>query len=95
MADEWICAECEYPYHEPPEACSVCGHEVVVPRDEYDARTGGVEEVLKRARARLLDPMSADRNLLGGGRFVRVAFLVIVALTAVVGLLLAVGLLLG
>lgn len=95
MPEEWICTECEYPYHEPPEECGVCGNAVVVPRDEYDAHTRGVDGVLTRARGRLLDPMSADRNLLGGGRFVRLAFLVIVALTAVVSLFLAVGLLFG
>jgi hypothetical protein len=95
VSEEWICTECEYPYHEPPEECSICGNQVVVPRDEYEARMGGVEGALKRARGRLLRPMTADRNLLGGGRFVRVAFLVITVLTAVLLLVLAASLLLG
>lgn len=95
MSEEWICTECEYPYHEPPEECSICGNQVVVPRDEYEAQMGGVEGALKRARGRLLEPMTADRNLLGGGRFVRVAFLIIAGLTAVLLLVLAASLLLG
>lgn len=95
MPEEWICTECEYPYHEPPEECSVCGNQVVVLRDEYDSRMGGVGGALERARGRLLEPMAADRNLLREGRFVRVAFLIVAGLTAVVLVVLAAGLLLG
>jgi hypothetical protein len=93
VSEEWICTECEYPYYEPPAECQMCGNEVVVPRDEYDG--GGLEAAMNRVRSWLLAPMSVDRNLLGGGRFVRAAFLVIVTLAAAVALLLVVGVLLG
>jgi hypothetical protein len=95
VSEEWICTNCERPYHEPPEECAICRNEVVIPRDEYEARYDSVQGRLDRARARLVDPMSSDRNLLDESRFVRVAFLAIVALTALVAAVLIVGALLG
>lgn len=94
MSEEWICTDCEYPYHEPPAECQMCGNEVVVPRDEYDGGRG-LQGALDRARGRVLAPMATDRNLLDESPLVRVAFLAIVALTAAVVLLLVVGAVLG
>ncbi|MFB6207547.1 MAG: hypothetical protein ABEJ05_13585 [Haloglomus sp.] len=95
MVEEWICANCERTYHEPPGACAACRNEVVVPREEYDARYDGLAGRLERARDRLLDPMAADRSLLNESRFVDVAFLAILALAAVGCLSLVLGVLLG
>lgn len=95
MSEEWICTNCEQTYHEPPDACALCRNEVVIPRSDYDARYGGLEGRLERARGRLVEPMTSDRNLLGESPLVRAAFLAIVALTAVVVGILLVGVLLG
>jgi hypothetical protein len=95
VSEEWICTNCEHPYHEPPTDCPVCGHEVVVPREEYDRRGGGVQGALDRARARLLDPMSVDRSLVGESRFVQAAFLAIMLLAVVVAVFLVGAVLFG
>lgn len=95
MSEEWICTNCERTYHEPPEQCAICRNEALILREDYEARYDSVQGRLARARARLLDPMSSDRNLLDERRSVRVAFLAIVALTALVAAVLIVGALLG
>jgi hypothetical protein len=95
VSEEWICTNCERPYHEPPDECAICRNEVVIPREEYDARYGGVQGRLQRARGRLLEPMASDRSLVGESRVVQAAFLAIVALTTIVAVLLVVGVLLG
>ncbi|PSP99419.1 hypothetical protein BRC89_04545 [Halobacteriales archaeon QS_4_70_19] len=95
MSEEWICTNCEHTYHEPPDICSVCRNEVVVPRSDYDARYVGVEGRLERARGRLLEPMASDRSLLNESPLVRAVFLAIVALTVVVVGVLVLGVLFG
>ncbi len=95
MSEEWICTNCERPYNEPPEECAICRNEVVIPREDYDDRFGGLEGRLERARGRLLEPMSSERSLIADSRFVRVAFLAITVLTVLVAVVLLVGLVLG
>jgi hypothetical protein len=95
VPEEWICTNCERTYHEPPEQCAICRNEVVIPREDYEARFGGLEGRLERARGRLLEPMTSDRSLIAEGRVVQVAFLVITVLTALVAVVLVVGALLG
>jgi hypothetical protein len=95
VPEEWICTNCERTYHEPPEQCGVCRNEVVIPREEYEARFGGLEGRLERARGRLLEPMASDRSLIADSRFVQVAFLAIAVLTVLVAVVLLVGVVLG
>jgi hypothetical protein len=95
VPEEWICTNCERTYHEPPEQCGVCRNEVVIPREDYEARFGGLEGRLERARGRLLEPMASDRSLIADSRFVQVAFLAIAVLTVLVAVVLLVGVVLG
>ncbi|WP_276260871.1 hypothetical protein [Haloglomus litoreum] len=95
MPEEWICTNCERTYHEPPDQCAICRNEVVIPRDDYEARFGGLEGRLERARGRLLEPMASDRSLVTDSRFVRVTFLAIAVLAVLIAVVLLVGALLA
>lgn len=84
---EWVCTNCQRTYHESPEACQLCGHEVIVPENDPRARASFLEEL----RWRLLDPIRADTSLVSDNVYlvwaVRVLFvasflLLVVALLA-------------
>lgn len=78
---EWACAECGRVYHEPPDACPICEHDVLVPAGGEDSSEGTLDRYLRRIRATLLNPAAVDRGLLSNDPRIALLFRLLAAVS--------------